>query len=522
MPQNRNLYLKIYISLFFIIMLVLGVSLFNKLVNYKKYEIAPYKIPVKKKLEEKKQRCDAHDLRAIWMSRFDYTRHLKTRDPEKIKKYISSTFKKMARANFNAVFFQVRGNADAYYQSKYEPWGELLTGELGRDPGWDPLQYAIDEAQKYGLDLHAWVNVFPAWRGSSKPQPTDPLHPFLHNPDWLVHDSSGQPMKLNSHYVSFSPGNPEVQAYLLQVLEDIVENYNVDGIHFDYIRYPEGGEYSKDPISLKRFKSEKGNPLKLSWNDWQREQVTAFVSKAYNLLTARDSGLIVSAAVIGSYKQRKWNGYKRVYQDAKRWLELEKIDMIIPMLYVGRKQNGSGFRAFASEWIGRREPNRKIIAGLGVFKISWQEVLREIDDYRNFGFDGCCFFSASSMSNRKFNSLKHSKFKNPAKPPCFSYKKVESPPKPHSLGFQQSGKEYILTWKVNGQNIKNLDKFVIYGCENLNINVNNPEHIVAILPSSARKYELLNHKNYKYFFITTLNSVGQESSVLPFPALEKG
>lgn len=499
-------------------MIVLTVSLINKLFVEKPQNVAT--LPEQKVIEEQGQEQhfgkSARELRALWMSRFDYTRNLDTYSPHKIKAYISTTFQKMAEANFNTVFFQIRGSGDAYYKSKYEPWGELLTGKLGKNPGWDPLRFAIKEAHHFGLDLHAWVNVFPAWRGNVQPDSTQPVHPLLENPSWLAYGSSGKPMQLNSHYVAFSPGNPEVQNYLLEVLEDIVKNYDVDGIHFDYIRYPNGA-CSKDPVSLARFKSDTSNPLELDWEDWQREQVTAFVSRAYNLLTKKDPILIMSAAVIGSYNKRRWSGYNKVYQDAKRWLELGKIDMIVPMLYFNRNGNSNGYQAALEEWTNSRQGERKIVAGLGVFTINWQDILRQIDDYREAGLDGCCLFAASSLTDTNFQSLQQTKFRFPAKKPYFSWKNTNAPPEPDSLNMKFDTNRVVLSWTIPDKDSISVDNFVIYKIKGNVWHPDNPRSIVDIIPGDARRYILDKCKESDdSFYISALNPVGAESQAVMF------
>ena len=501
--------------MFVLALIILTVSLVSKLTSYQP--------TIKKEHETQQENASQNqygpdrELRAVWMSRFDYTKNLQTTSPEKIKNYISTTFQKMAEANFNAVFFQIRGNGDVYYQSSYEPWGKLLTGQLGRDPGWDPLAYALQEAHKNGLDLHAWINVFPAWRGSRKPQHTLPVHPYLKYSDWIVHDSSGKAMELNSHYVSFSPGNPQVQNYIIKIIEDVITKYRVDGIHFDYIRYPEGGNYSHDPVSLKRFESRQHNPLQLDWEDWQREQVTNFVARAYNLINKENPSIVMSAAVIGSYKARRWNGYSRVYQDAKRWLELGKIDMIVPMTYVGRQPDSSGFRLFLGEWSNSRSKDRKIVAGIGVYKISRPEVLKEIDDIRQAGLDGCCLFSAGSLTDTLFQDLKEIKFRYPAKRLSMKWKSTFTPEPAQNLQISKTSDHLILQWK-NSRNENSDQNFVIYASADSTLDSSDVSKIVDIIPGQSQKYIIEKKQaSDRNYFITTLNGAGLESRVSRFP-----
>jgi uncharacterized lipoprotein YddW (UPF0748 family) len=176
------------------------------------------------------------EARGVWMHRFEYCEGTSTHDQDSIRTYIADVINHAADANFNIVFFQVRGNGDAYYTPGLEPWGNLLTGNLGEDPGWDPLEFALELAHRRGLELHAWFNTFPAWRGREPPPETTPPSPYLMHPEWIVSDSSGIPMPLSDHYISFSPGIPAVHQYISEVVLDVVRRYDIDGVHFDYIR----------------------------------------------------------------------------------------------------------------------------------------------------------------------------------------------------------------------------------------------------------------------------------------------
>lgn len=466
----------------------------------------------------------SREARGVWVSRFEYTQNLGTTDSEKIKKYIKKTFTNAKTANLNVIFFQVRGNGDAFYKSKYEPWSNLLTGKLGKDPGWDPLGYAIEVAHQLGLELHAWINTFPAWRGLKDPIKTDPPHPYLTHPEWIVCDSAGVPMPKSQHYVSFSPGIPAVHEYIISVVLDIVNSYDIDGIHFDYIRYPEGASakgYSHDPISVKRFNSKEGNPLDLSWDNWQREQLTAFISKAYNAITSIKPSLKISAAVIGNYNDTNWNGYHVVYQDPRRWSELEKIDMIVPMVYYGRSEDGLQFPVTIKNWKDNYILNdRLLLAGIGVYKLDWEEFLLEIDDAREVNLDGFTFFSASSFDEEKWINLKYRKFQYPAVMPALPWKDAVPPLPPENFTVLESGSEVLINWD-NPPAAKDGDlpsKFIIYCSETIPINTNDGKNIFAIV--SKKNYQFVykekteNDNNTYYYAISSIDACGNESELI--------
>jgi uncharacterized lipoprotein YddW (UPF0748 family) len=218
-------------------------------------------------------------------------------------------------------------------------------------------------------------------------------------------------MPRSNHYVSFSPGNPDVRRHIKNVVMEITSKYDVDGIHFDYIRYPEGSTqngYSHDAVSCTRLRSPKDNPLRLSRENWQREQITQLIAEAYNAITTLKPWVKVSAAVIGNYNLSGWNGYHKVFQDAVRWAKIEKIDMIIPMIYRSRK-NG-GFQELIQNWNNLQNIRQPIAPGLGVFNLPFDEVLEEIDDVRSAGLGGVVLFAASSIDSLGWVRLKNEKF----------------------------------------------------------------------------------------------------------------
>ncbi|MBN94340.1 MAG: hypothetical protein CL928_09745, partial [Deltaproteobacteria bacterium] len=227
------------------------------------------------------------EARAVWVTRWDYSSEAD----------IATVFERAQDGGFNVVFFQVRGTADAYYESTYEPWAKRLTGTLGDDPGWDPLQAALDQGAARGIQVHAWLNTFPAWSGSDPPTESVPRHPLLDHPDWVVVDGSGAAQDPGEGYVFFSPGNAEVRAHIAAVVGDLVDRYAVDGVHLDYVRYP-GVQYSHDDASETAFAATSG----VSRADWQRLQVIETVEGVQAAILETRPGTLLTAAVWGIYE----------------------------------------------------------------------------------------------------------------------------------------------------------------------------------------------------------------------------
>ncbi|MBN2410954.1 family 10 glycosylhydrolase [candidate division KSB1 bacterium] len=259
---------------------------------------------------------DEGQTRALWITRWDY------QTPSDLQKIITNA----KEFHFNVLLFQVRGNATVSYPSKIEPWSAEFEFQ---NPGWDPLRIAIDLAHAQGIECHAWINVFPGWRGQELPAPAQQL--YNTHRDWFMMDEYGNSQQLNSHYVWLSPTHPEVQEYLLKVCAEIYRNYDIDGLHLDYIRFP-GTGYSYDPLSLRLFKVQTGfSPAEqpFSWSNWRREAINSFISTLYNALKNHNPDIILSASVVGDY----YRGSRVLLQDSHGWLARGIIDVIYPMIY---------------------------------------------------------------------------------------------------------------------------------------------------------------------------------------------
>src|SRR5688572_16239657 len=197
------------------------------------------------------------ELRGVWITRFAYT----------TRAQLEAIIDRAAAANMNAVFVQIRGEGDAYYRSTREPWARRLSGVLGRDPGWDPLQVAIDRARMHGMEIHAYFNVFSAWTASMAIPVAEGnvQHALYAHPEWLAVDSTG--MNRDSEYRWFSPGNPAVRAHIVATARELLTSYDVDGLHLDRIRTA-GSDYSRDAVTVAAFDAARANDPQLVWGDF--------------------------------------------------------------------------------------------------------------------------------------------------------------------------------------------------------------------------------------------------------------
>jgi len=361
------------------------------------------------------------EFRGIWVTRWNYD------SVADIQQIMTNA----ANAHFNAVLFQVRGRADAFYQSDYEPWAAELTGTLGQDPGWDPLATAVTEAHARGLELHAWVNVFPCWSGLVPPPHCQPEHIYNAHPEWLQADSSGVPMPLNDGYVAISPGNLEVHDHLMNVFADIVSKYDIDGLHYDYIRYA-GSAYSHDAVSEYRFIHD--NPQGLGWADWQRSQINILVARAYQQLLAQNPDLKITAAVWGIYRNY-WGwpasqGYFDYYQDSQYWAQMGIIDALCPMIYWPMYVPGGNppyFDYLVPDFVSHAG-DRHIYAGMHGNYSNFQEIIDEIQFSRQAGTFGNVVFAYSYIVQRGYwDDYRNGPYATPVSVPVMPWKQTATP-----------------------------------------------------------------------------------------------
>lgn len=305
---------------------------------------------------------------------------------------------------FNAIVFQVRPAADALYESKLEPWSEYLTGVQGQDPGYDPLQFFIDESHKRGLELHAWLNPYRAKHQQSKV-------PVARN-----HISKTHPEVVRAYdgYLWLDPGEPLAARYSMAVFLDIVKRYDIDGIHMDDYFYPYKGKETRDfpdESSYARYQRSGG---KLALHDWRRNNVDQFIETLYEQTKKLKPHVKVGIAPFGIWRPDSPYGiqgldqYDVLYADAKLWLNKGWLDYFSPQLYwkIGGPQS---FPRLLDWWIGENTMKRHIWPGQSVGRYNRGPLSMEVPNQLAFmrdraehapngGSTGFIFWSLGSVS----------------------------------------------------------------------------------------------------------------------------
>lgn len=278
------------------------------------------------------------EMRAMWVSRFEWAPGSGT-TPDQTRARIDTIMSTLRANNFNAVLFQIRGQCDVLYPSPYEPWGRPFNWT---DPGWDPLAYAIESAHSNGLEFHAYINTHTMIQ-DLPPTTTAPQHLYnVHGPSssepWVIHNEAGEPQNTIDAYVWISPGIPAAEAWTRRSVMHVVENYDVDGVHFDRIRTP-GPSYSYDPTTVARFNGP-GNPNGLEWGDFMRSQITEQLRRIQGQIALVKPHVKTSAAPFGicrkepdGYQGTGTESYFQWYQDSFGWMEEHVLDCLFPQIY---------------------------------------------------------------------------------------------------------------------------------------------------------------------------------------------
>jgi uncharacterized lipoprotein YddW (UPF0748 family) len=378
------------------------------------------------------------EVRALWVTRFDWT-DSSGADPAKIDEIVE----RAASAGFNTLYFQVRGEADAYYSSNLEPWSSRLNAEkvLGRDPGWDPLQRLVERAHASDLQVHAYINVYPLWTGcDAPPDNTIPRHLYhqlkdfhgttdgkLNGVQWNTKDEV-----VCSPYFRVSPASIFFDNHLLEVTKDLVQNYDINGIHLDHIRYAEEN-FSCDPVSEERSGAECFDSV--NYAELQRRQINGTVEKLYKELILLNPDLWLTAAVWPVYRDfHGWgvkSGYDTYYQDPGAWLTGGYIDSVSPMIYSGSPNCDNPYFWTRERWATLVSDyqavsgGRYVVPGIGVHFCSaddFTEIEARIKMARDMGTAGHAIFSYNGLLNAGyFDDLANGPYSVPANVPEISW-----------------------------------------------------------------------------------------------------
>lgn len=328
----------------------------------------------------------AREFRAAWITEvaanpdWPSTQSLTTAQQ---KAELISLLARAQQLHLNAIFFQVRPAADAFYTSPIEPWSDRLTGVMGKapEPFYDPLQFAIAEAHKRGLELFAWFNPFRA------------AHPSTKSPPAANHITQTHP-ELVRHYadqVWLDPGEPAAQARTLSVVLDVVRRYDMDGIVFDDYFYPYPVKNLightldfPDDASWKKYGVSSG----LTREDWRRKNVNDFVQNVSQQIKITKPDVQFGISPFGIWRPQNppqikgLDAYASIYADARLWLASGWVDFLAPQLYWASADRDHSFPVLFNWWRSQNPKGRHVYAALDDTKFPAGEITGQIQTVR--------------------------------------------------------------------------------------------------------------------------------------------
>lgn len=386
------------------------------------------------------------EVRSVWMATvwaLDWPSSTSSTTAQKneMVKYLDV----LQKNNFNAVYFQVRTMSDAFYKSSYEPWSSYLTGTRGKDPGWDPLAFVVEECHKRGMECHAWVNPYRFSTGSNWSTAQDQA---LKSAGMLLAytKSDGKTTTI------LNPGLESVRKRIVDVCKEIISNYDVDGLVFDDYFYPEDIPVTSSAGDYDLWQK---SGASMTFGDWRRNNVNQMVADVYNMVQQQKpyvrfgispaGAACTSAAVAAKHGIDRcpvasdWQ-YDGIFSDPVAWLEAGTIDYISPQLYwkTNHKTNPFGpmtkWWSYVAKHFGRHHYASHSISFLNSSNTTsdWEEIGKQVQfsrDYTENEAPGAVFYSAAYVTGKKQSGfgewLQVNKFQNKALTPAIDWKKSD-------------------------------------------------------------------------------------------------
>ncbi len=376
---------------------------------------------------------------------------------EQQKNELLAIFDRATQLRLNALIFQVRTSCDALYDSKLEPWSEYLTGKMGQAPTpfYDPLAFAVEEAHKRGIELHAWFNPFRARYNLAK-SPVDATH---------VSKTKSRLVRTYGKYLWLDPGERDAQEHSLAVILDVVKRYEIDGVHIDDYFYPYKEKDSEkrlidfpDDASWKRA----GVAGKMSRDDWRRENINLFVQRLHSAIHVVKPHVKFGISPFGIWrpghpeKIKGLDAYDALYADARKWLQNGWLDYCAPQLYWAIEPEAQSYPVLLKWWTEQNLKNRHLWPGNNSARVGspWNpsEIANQIAITRKqAGASGNIHWNVSSlMSEAKGLStvLATSVYTQPALVPASPWLDKTAPPRPAvSLQYDAAKDRFAMLWQ---------------------------------------------------------------------------
>jgi uncharacterized lipoprotein YddW (UPF0748 family) len=488
----------------------------------------PANAPVEVKMQPKRE------FRGVWIAtvvNIDWPTSTKLTS-DKQKQQLLDILNSHQQTGINAIMLQVRPAADAFYAKSREPWSKYLTGKQGQgpSPAYDPLEFAITEAHKRGMELHAWFNPYRATFDGNFAA-LSPQHITKIKPDWFF---------TYGGIKTFNPGLPEVRDYIVQVILDVVDNYDIDGVHMDdyFYPYPIAGQKINDQDTYAKY-GEGYDNIK----DWRRHNVDLLIKMIGDSVHAHDPNIKFGISPFGIWANKSQNeegsetnggsSYYENYADSREWIKQGWIDYINPQLYWPIGNRAAAFDKLLTWW-SNNTYGRHLYIGQAAYRINERKTLAfkspdqlpsQITLMRNNPrVQGSVYFSSTSITNNPLgftDSLRNNYYRYPALPPVMLWRDSVAPNPPlnvttHALVNKNAVMVKWLTPAL-AKDEEPVYGYVIYRFDNEKINIDDPKNILKIEYNTNLTYEdntVQKGKTY-FYVVTALDRMKNESERSP-------
>ncbi len=431
----------------------------------------------------------------------------------------------------NAIFLQVRPAADVFYQSSYELWSQWLTGLQGKEPKpfYDPLTFWVEECHKRGIELHAWFNPFRA----ALSQDVSLLHPehIVHRqPDWFVDYNQRK---------YFNPGIPEVRDYVRNVIMEVVNGYEIDGVHFDDYFYPYkvDGQHFEDQHTFALYGGGISNI-----EDWRRHNISLFIKEISDSIGKVKPFVRFGISPFGVWRNQDRDrlgsatraahtSYDDLYADVLTWMQKGWIDYLAPQIYWHIGFEIADYQVLL-DWWSKHNYGRHLYIGQSAYKVrrdadfkAWQdpgELPRHIRLNQQYPqVKGNIYFSSTSLKSNSLgleDSLRNTYHKYPALVPAMSYKPASILKSPQLYRISHGHKKLTIFW-TGGEKQKKQGRYqLVYRFRGLDSQPEgDPQHIIAVLPPEVTQFEDIPPKKGHYTYAISAVSKSNHESFLSRP-----
>src|SRR5690554_2999518 len=463
-----------------------------------------------------------HEFRGVWVQTVGQSRY-RQMNSAAMKHYLAEMVRKFDEAGINAVIFQVRPEADAFYRSELEPWSRFLTGTQGvapDDPSFDPLAFIIDECHKRGMELHAWMNPYRVKTHVNNGLAPD--HIYWRNPERFVQYGT---------QLYFDPGLPENRGFVCEVVRDIVTRYDVDAIHMDdyFYPYPVAGEPFPDDRSFNLYAASQGfSPSQRS--DWRRNNVNLLIQQIKLTIASTKPWVRFGISPFGIYRNKRSDpsgsdtsglqNYDDLYADIKLWVEKGWIDYNLPQLYWERGHAAADYTTLLHWWNANNFEQPLYIGQDLKRSIDKNELDTKIRQTREMSFvhGNCYWYGYQILDNFEgvAEMLKTDIHRTKALIPAYTHMHEGRPDAVKKLTEVFTEDMHFLTWAHMKEplNPETARKFVVYRFQHKQkADIHRAENIVTVTPDNffVLPYEG-GEKRYTYV-VTALDAFGNESKV---------